>query len=69
MEIPKRLVKVEVEGRRKLLDKEQDGYKKRTRVPGLWESDRPTGVTIEEFANGYVGYYRVVRITTTVNIH
>jgi hypothetical protein len=28
MKIPKRLVKVEIEGRRKLLDKEKNGYRK-----------------------------------------
>jgi hypothetical protein len=43
MEILKRLVKVQVKGRRKLLDKEQNDYGKCTRALDLWGSDTHTG--------------------------
>jgi hypothetical protein len=44
MEILKGLVKVQVKGRRKFLDKEQNDYRKFTRALDLWGSDTRTGV-------------------------
>jgi len=59
MEILKRLMKVQVKGRRKLLDKEQNDNRKCTRALDLWGLDTRTRVqshwTVEELANRYLG--------------